>query len=685
MTSTAPARSLLSPTKMTWADDTVVYAGADATFGQSSWDLRSLCSTVNHYSSSHLIDFTVGLPGGWSLLARELCMCRIDLKTTRASGIVLQRRVKASTTAGRVAELRRIADFQASSRRGMPASWTQADADALLRWRAARTASHRELTKVVEVVWDLRLFAPLLSEGGLGFDPWPGLRHDQVLTQVLGADKPAAPQGTLTPVLPLDAFVALFAATRAYVEVFATDILALHRLMNPPPAPPGHEPTAADLARWAEDPYNAVPVHTEASARAPGTTAKWDVSPGAPIWSMITRLVGGTRPRTVRARGAGIVQGLIDAGRTYAGLGRLTAVVERPDGSVGAWRGPFESLSDINHERAMLRTAAYILLVGLTGMRDSEAQDLRRGAVHDYYGTPALATRRHKMRQAEPEPVSWWVCDLALAAYGVLEALSGHPSHVVGAMTGRGRAGFDAGRSMHSFVNHVNATLDSTGLAPIPAVDQLSPQVLRETAAYAMGRFSELGDLVVGHLFGHARTTVTASYQRYRPGDGWNARMREGEIDATAVLLDTMGGLIEGSGPIIGGRAEELGQAALEVRATIVTDPAHARRIAQLHQTSWHHGEVVSCRFDAASALCHRMARQMGMANPEPGPLHDLCVGVGCANAHYSALQLPALRRRRTDAGQALTIVAPGSVAAAQLSSELAEVDQLIVQLEEAP
>lgn len=682
MTDTATARCpSLSAASKTWPDDTVVYPGAGALFGDTVWDLTELSTAVNRCPSFHLINFAVGLHAGWSLLARELCMCRIDLRTARNAGIVLQRRVKPQTTSARVSELRRMAAFQLSTAREMPAGWTHEDADALLRWRAERTRNQRELAKTVELVWDLRLFAPLLTEGGLGFEPWPGLTNEQVLTQVLGDDKPTLPQGTLTPVLPLEAFVALFAATRAYVEVFATDILALHHLLKTPSAKARTGPSAEELRRWAEDPATRVPVHTEGSISSTAV-ARWATQPGEPIWSIIARLTGGGRPRTVRARCHDVVQGLIEAGRVYQGLGELSAMVERPDGSVGAWRGPFETLFDINYERAMLRTAAYILLVALTGMRDSEAQDLRRDAAHEYYGTLALRTRRHKMRHADPEPVSWWVCDLALLAYRVLEALSDHPSHVLTTITGPIRAGFDARCAMHAFVGHINATVATTGLAPIPAVEQFSPQVLRETAAYAMGRFSELGDLVVGHLFGHARAAVTAGYQRYRPGDSWNARMREGEIDATVVLLDTMGRLIDGGQPVIGARAGELHDAALEVRATIISDPVHARRIAELHKANWHHGEVVSCRFDPGPALCHRMARQMGISNPEPGPLHDLCVGVGCANAHYTALQVPALRARRCDADQRLAQAAVGSVTAAQLAAELAELDAVITRLE---
>ena len=236
--------------------------------------------------------------------------------------------------------------------------------------------------------------------------------------------------------------------------------------------------------------------------------------------------------------------------------------------------------------------------------------------------------------------------------------------------------------SMHAFAAHINTTIATTGLAPIPDVGPLSPQVLRQTAAYAMGRFTELGDLVTGYLFGHARTATTASYQRHQPADSWNTRLREGETDATTAVLDTIGSLVEGDQPVIGAHARELRGTALEVRATIITDPARARRIAQLHQATWHHGDTVSCRFDARPAVCHQLARQMGITSPEPGPLHDLCVGAGCPNAHHTALQLPRLRGQRLGITQRLAGSAAGSAAAAQLAADLADIDLIITQLE---
>lgn len=661
----------------TWPDDTIVYAGADAVFGGQRWDLTGLRTAVNMPASAHLLDFTVGLPGQWSLLARELCMCRIDVRTARQAGVIVQRPARPLTNRSRVSQLRRVAAFAAQTGRDVPSSWAQPDADALLRWHAERTRSHRELFKTIELIEDLRRFAPLLTTGGLQFQPWPGLTKEQVLTHVLGDGVPATPEGTLTPLLPLEAFIPLFLAARAYVEVFAADILCLHRRFLAQPLAPASAPAVEAVRAWAARPETQIPVHTERSAAFAAKKAL----PGEPIWQVIARITG-TRPKAIQSGCRHIIREMIDEGRTCPGLGPVTAKVEHPDGTAGPWRGPFETIFDLNRERAMLRAAAYIMLVGLTGMRDSEAQDLRRDAVHDYYGTPALRTRRHKLRGGEPEPISWWVCDLALDAYRALEALSEHPDHVIAGITRSRRAGINARQAMHSFVAHINATIATTGLAPIPDVSQLSPQVLRETAAYAMGRFTELGDLVTGYLFGHARTATTASYQRHQPADSWNTRLREGETDATTALLDTIGSLVEGGQPVVGAHAGELHGTALEIRATIITDPASARRIAQLHQATWHHGDTVSCRFDPRPALCHQLARHMGISSPEPGPLHDLCAGAGCPNAHHTALHLPALREQRLGITQRLAGSAAGSAAAVQLAADLADIDLIITQLE---
>ncbi|MGH9260967.1 MAG: hypothetical protein ACRD08_13910, partial [Acidimicrobiales bacterium] len=285
MSDALPRPAAVADASKTWPDDTVVYPGADVVFGSSRWDLTALRRAVNKPPSAHVLDFTVGLPGPWSLLARELCMCRIDVRAARRAGIVLKRPVQPLTIRSRLSQLRRVAAFATQTDRGLPSTWAQPDVDAVIRWHAERTGSRRDLTKTVELVADLYRFAPLLTAGGLGFEPWPGLSKEQVLTHVMGGDAPVVPEGTLTPLLPLEAFIPLFVAARAYVEVFAGDILAVHRRLLAEPAAPNTGSAVEAVQAWAERADTRVPVHTERSAAARKGTC-----PGEPIWSMIARL-----------------------------------------------------------------------------------------------------------------------------------------------------------------------------------------------------------------------------------------------------------------------------------------------------------------------------------------------------------------------------------------------------------
>ena len=254
MTTAASHPAPAAGASRTWPDDTVVYPGAAAVFGSNRWDLTGLRTTVNKPPSAHLLDFTVGLPGPWSLLARELCMCRIDVRAARQAGIIIKRPAQPLTSRTLTSHVRRVAAFAAQTGRGLPSTWTPPDADALLRWHAERTRSHRDLVKTVELARDLRRFAPLLTAGGLRFEPWPGLAKEQILTRVLGGSAPPAPEGTLTPLLPLEAFIPLFLAARAYVEVFAADILCLHRCFLREPGTHDRVPAAEAVRAWAAHP-----------------------------------------------------------------------------------------------------------------------------------------------------------------------------------------------------------------------------------------------------------------------------------------------------------------------------------------------------------------------------------------------------------------------------------------------
>jgi hypothetical protein len=267
--------------------------------------------------------------------------------------------------------------------------------------------------------------------------------------------------------------------------------------------------------------------------------------------------------------------------------------------------------------------------------------------------------------------------------FGCLELISEHPTHVIASLTtveDKRRAG--ANMAFDRFAAHVNANRGQTGLPENPGDGPVLAEVLRETFAYYRGRSYELGDIITAFQFGHTRATVTANYQRYRPGDKWNNAFRDGQVDAEVALLDSVARFTGEEGPVVGRHSDELRADALELRATILADREAARRLAADHAETWHHGEILSCRFDRSTAVCHKLAAAAGVTDPGDRPLHDLCVGSGCVNVHFTRRNLAPLKGQRADIAARLTSAPSGSVAHLQAQEELDRVDQTIAQLQ---
>jgi hypothetical protein len=56
----------------------------------------------------------------------------------------------------------------------------------------------------------------------------------------------------------------------------------------------------------------------------------------------------------------------------------------------------------------MLRNACYVLVVGLSMMRDSEAHEIVRDSIVEYYGTPAIKSTKSKLDPNLPIK-HWWI------------------------------------------------------------------------------------------------------------------------------------------------------------------------------------------------------------------------------------------------------------------------------------
>ena len=646
----------------TWPADTLVYPPSAARFGDQTWRFTDLPRAPNVNAGSCCVRFG-SLPEHWRRFAREYLMALVDTAALRDVGVIRQRPAKARTLIAEHNRLVAIAKWATAEGLGPPAEW---ETDVPSRYlRHLRTASLRTVEQAAETLTRFWRHRALFTDSGLSAEAWPGTPARRVPALVLRGAAPPAPDGCTTPVISPESFFALLGAALAYVTDFSADILAASRPKEVAVGCSG-EQAVERLTAWAADPTSRVPV-----------------ADGVPLYRRLAALTGiherAFRPyRPAGVRLHAITSAMVAAGRVAPGGYGPAFIVTRADGTRGPWRSPIGP-NEARTELRMLRAAAYIVLLALTGMRDSEAQDVRKDSLHERMGTLAVITRRHK--HTDGDELFQWVSDDAAVAYTLLARLSAHPSHVVASLNtrdGQLTAGMHASVDLRLFATHVNAGRHQSGLAVI-ADTEIHPQRLRHTFAYVAGLF-EGGDLVVGDRFGHAFATTTASYQRHRPDDEWLRWKQHGRNDAALRRLVMLAELLDRGGSSVGRDAAEIQATATQIKALVVSNPRAAQRLAAQHAQRWRPGRLLDCNYDHAKpdlAVCRQIAVTLGVPNVGDGPLPDLCPAGGCANATVTPLHAPAVRAER-DA--ALERAAGGSspVAAAQAQ---AEADQLTAVL----
>jgi len=145
---------------------------------------------------------------------------------------------------------------------------------------------------------------------------------------------------------------------------------------------------------------------------------------------------------------------LVRRGRTViGGLAEPLAPVERRDGSTGPWRNGLDPRS-LTIELTALRAAAYVFIAAISGMRDSEIQELQRGCLTVGYAGPVLRSR--KWKHSDGRPATWAVIDPVARAIEVLERLSRHETHLFAPSFTRAgstrRAGIEANHDIEVFI-----------------------------------------------------------------------------------------------------------------------------------------------------------------------------------------------------------------------------------------
>ena len=96
-------------------------------------------------------------------------------------------------------------------------------------------------------------------------------------------------------------------------------------------------------------------------------------------------------------------------------------------------------------------------------MRDSEIHEITRGAIVDYYGTPAIKATKTKLDPNLPVK-HWWITAPVAEAIVVAEQLSARDDRLFGPLQRQDAVVARSDQMIDTFIAHVNATSSRTKL-----------------------------------------------------------------------------------------------------------------------------------------------------------------------------------------------------------------------------
>lgn len=632
----------------------------------------------------------------WERLGREMAVIlgNPTHPTVIAAGLHLRPadRLNPQTIVARLRHIKALAEWAAHTGRGLPATWGQADCDAFVEALRAgrlpdaassrnrryerRPASPATITGYVALLRALHTYRAALSDGGLAFEPWPGISPNTVARHT-------RPDGCLTAISPPEQLLPLLAAADLYVSRLAADILpawqhanAIRQWWQDHPSGRGARLGYAALTafdEWAADPANLVPVHASDSP----TVEAGRATAGAPNWNILCAEVG-----VFVRRGPDMPipdieldrrpEPLLDSGRVRVGYHTPTVRLQHGE----LWCDHLDA-STLDREVHALQCAAYILCAALTGQRVSELRDWERDALGTWHGMPALRTRLHK--HAGGEEQWWWVSDDVVRAYEIISRISSHPRYVFTPLQrGDGRHGVSHPEQwLRWFAAHVNSRASRLGIAPIPTEPELSPQVLRHTLA-RIGAATPGGELALALMYKHARACTTASYMAIRPDDPWAAQATSADLEEAVRILEGLAARLDAA-PLSGPAAGEMREVLQEYRALVLTDDRAARHLLRQTGTDYHLGALNDCRYDAGQALCRKdLSPDSGAP---PGPLLGACHTVRCPNAVVTSRHIPVWISDRDTTATALRTRGLSPPRRAALRARLEESTRVLNQL----
>ncbi|MFZ2175776.1 MAG: hypothetical protein WAW17_17415 [Rhodococcus sp. (in: high G+C Gram-positive bacteria)] len=653
-------------------------------FGEArEWNLNGVIRRpARLYAAAWTLVFSYELAEpSWNLLARELSMVMLNPRhpAVITAGLSLKPTpANPSTVISELSHLRRLARWaEANGLSTELASWQDNDLRRLVS-DLREQLSGSSVRHYIGTLKMLHQYGPALTGQGLRTDPWAGKSAREASQTPAGAV-------VSTPAIPPEQWFPLIRAAWTYVHTFAPDILRAHQRHQ---ELVGNATTTADdqdarLSRWLADPANAIPVHITPYHVKPGSgEVNWSLLTLMMGWksSCVTNIFDGRRA-VGRRRIAQVEHAIADGHPTTTGVIDDLALVQRGDGTSTPWHPGLNPVA-IGHERRMLRNACFILVVGLSMMRDSEIHEITPGSIVEYYGTPAIKSTKGKH---DPDlPIKhWWITAPVAEAVIIAEQLSERhdrlfpPIHRTDADVARSHQMLDA------FIAHVNTTSAGTGLQKIPP-GKTRPHMFRRTMAMLTDQFPG-SEIALGIQLKHiaSRALANRSTQGYANADSSWAEHLESAIEAARFRrVEDLYRAHKAGEPIgYGPGAERMTQAFSGIQQTVQArggDAIVERAMLRKARLSIRFGVLNHCVMDENNPVGAACLENAVVPEGHKGPLQDRCRPDRCANSVIGPEHVPIWASERQTL---LTLIdTPGLSACrkAVLQRELGDIDTVI-------
>ncbi|MGW2822282.1 hypothetical protein ACWC24_14920 [Streptomyces sp. NPDC001443] len=539
---------------------------------------------------------------------------------------------------------------------------------ALSRWKPVPGKAVRNIT----LLKHLAAHGPFLSQDRLDILPWNGRSAYSIAGMRRTKDENA------TPRIPEETLAPLLRAAVFYVETASGDILAAQREVAVLEAARKGQSLGAGKARERVTAFIAerrtasrgIPALPRETMHTVPDAVILDGVPQSPNHSLISLLTGCGNAAHLRPL---MAEAGADIGYEEGGL---DTPMSEWSASGRPWRTRL-SPHALANELSFLRTACWIVIAYLSGMRDVEVRELGRDCAATETGAdgrPRYKLRgrvyKGKDRELGGDEAEWVVLHVVHRAVAVLRDINDDPGHLFG-YDGSGRNGYvllsNMPRRIRAFHDHLNALFSTADELYIPLTttssngpsldekaeeDASAPTTLpwafdtrqfRRTLAWHIAH-QPFGVVTGARQYKHAAITMFEGYA----GTSASGFADEVAAEEAVAKLDYVEDLYHDwndGGRSAGGAAQRIEAEFDRIRSELgdlpgaVASPSRLRTLLHHLTKTLHPGVLNDCFYQAETAVCRKRAKPLG----RPVPMLDMCLR--CPNSRRSAVHVPRLER----------------------------------------